>query len=271
MTMTGALSPNELKQYRSQGFLLKANVFTPAEVDSLVAAAEVLYAHDSPARTVERDGTTVRAVHGCHTSSDVFAAAVRDPRMLLPARQIVDADDVYIHQSKINAKRALDGDVWQWHQDFIYWHWGDGMATPRVVNLAVFLDGATEINGPLLLIPGSHRNGVIDPARRGGGSGADGWQSHLAADLEYTIRPDDLAALSRESGIASATGPAGSVLIFDTQIVHGSGVNMSPHHRRMAIFTYNDVANLPVPTGPRRPSFLAAREATPLEPAAWSG
>ncbi|MFD8968203.1 phytanoyl-CoA dioxygenase family protein [Streptomyces sp. NPDC059568] len=269
--MTGALSQEELEQYRSQGYLLRNSVFAPEEVDSLVAAAEALYRVDSPARTVERDGVTVRAVHACHTSSDVFAAVIKDPRMLLPAHQIVGTDSVYIHQSKINAKRALEGDVWQWHQDFTYWHWEDGMRAPNAVNLAILLDAATEFNGPLLLVPGSHRQGLMDPARRDSGAGPESWKNHLAADLEYTVQVKDLAELSEESGIFSATAPAGSVLLFDPQIVHGSGVNMSPIDRRMAIFSYNEVANLPVPPGDGRPKFLSSREAAPLELAAWTG
>ena len=269
--MAGALSQGELEQYRSQGFLLRHSVFTAEEVNSLVAAAEALYRVESPARTVENDGVTVRAVHGCHTSSDVFGAIIRDPRMLLPARQVVGSDSVYIHQSKINAKRALQGDVWQWHQDFTFWHWEDGMRAPNAVNLAIFLDPGTEFNGPLLVIPGSHRRGVMDPARLDSEPESAAWKRHLTADLEYTIQAKDLAEISEESGIVSATAPAGSVLMFDPQIVHGSGVNMSPIDRRMAIFSYNEVANLPVPPGDGRPAFLSSREAAPLELAAWAG
>ncbi|MEO3753201.1 phytanoyl-CoA dioxygenase family protein [Streptomyces sp. B6B3] len=267
----GELSKDELDQYAADGFLLRKGVFDAEEVAALVAAAEALYAEDSPARTVERDGVTVRAVHGCHASSDVFAGLVRDPRMLRPAQQIVGTDDLYIHQSKINAKRALDGDVWQWHQDYVFWHEEDGMPAPRVVNLAVLLDAATDINGPLLLVPGSHRRGLLASERRADEADGSFWDSHLAADLKYTVRVADLVALSAASGIASAVGPAGSVLLFDSQIVHGSGVNMSPIDRRMAIFSYNAAANVPVAPGAGRPEFLASRDATPLRPASWRG
>src|SRR5262249_13160241 len=38
----------------------------------------------------------------------------------------------------------------------------DGMPEPRAMNIAVFLDAVMPINGPLFLIPKSHRQGVLD-------------------------------------------------------------------------------------------------------------
>ena len=52
-----------------------------------------------------------------------------------------------MHQYKINAKGAFDGDVWQWHQDFGVWHRDDGMPEPRAMNIAVFLDDVSGANG----------------------------------------------------------------------------------------------------------------------------
>jgi ectoine hydroxylase len=70
--------------------------------------------------------------------------------------------DANVHQFKINSKAAYRGDVWEWHQDYIFWQREDGMPTARVVNAVVFLDDVNEFNGPLLLIPTSHHLGVID-------------------------------------------------------------------------------------------------------------
>ena len=58
-----------------------------------------------------------------------------------------------MHQFKINAKAAFEGDVWQWHQDYGTWARDDGMPEPRAMNIAVFLDEVMPINGPLMLIP----------------------------------------------------------------------------------------------------------------------
>ncbi len=66
-----------------------------------------------------------------------------------------------MHQFKINAKAAFDGEVWQWHQDYGTWARDDGMPEPRAMNIAVFLDEVMPINGPLMLIPKSHKHGML--------------------------------------------------------------------------------------------------------------
>ncbi|MEU3229439.1 phytanoyl-CoA dioxygenase family protein [Nocardiopsis alba] len=256
------LSEEQVNRYRRDGFLLLPGVFSEDEVKVLVAEAEILYSTDGPSRTFEADGRTVRAVHGFHRDNVVFHSLSRDPRTLGTARRIV-GDDVYIHQSKINAKRALDGAPWPWHQDFVFWQREDGMVEPKAVNIALFLDEATEFNGPLLLVPGSHRDGVIPPMRPAPKKGRETWESHLASDLEYTVGRSELARCSEERGIVSATGGKGTVLIFDSCIVHGSGANMSPEDRRMLLFTYNSVRNVPT-TVTNRPDFLASRDTAPL-------
>ena len=57
-----------------------------------------------------------------------------------------------MHQFKVNAKAAFDGDVWQWHQDYGTWKRDDEMPEPRAMNIAVFLDDVTAANGPLLFL-----------------------------------------------------------------------------------------------------------------------
>ena len=69
---------------------------------------------------------------------------------------------LYMHQFKINGKVAFDGDVWQWHQDYGTWKDDDQMPEARAMNVAIFLDEVNEFNGPLMFIPGSHKQGVLD-------------------------------------------------------------------------------------------------------------
>jgi ectoine hydroxylase len=259
---TDFLSDQQVAQYAEDGFLLLPGLLTGDETKNLAAEAEILYAEDSPSRTFESDGRTVRAVHGFHQDNPVFRDLSRDARILGAAQRII-GDDVYIHQSKINAKRSLDGAPWPWHQDFTFWQREDGMVEPNVVNVAVLLDAATEFNGPLLLVPGSHRSGVLPPVRPEAKEGQESWESHLAADLEYTVGRSDLARFVEDRGMVSATGVPGTVLLFDSCIVHGSGANMSPADRRMLLFTYNSVHNVPT-TVTNRPGFLASRDSTPL-------
>ena len=90
----------------------------------------------------------------------MFGLLARHPRLVEPLRQLF-GEEVYVHQFKLNAKAAFEGDVWQWHQDYGTWQRDDGMPEARAMNIAVFLDEVMPINGPLLLIPKSHKQGVF--------------------------------------------------------------------------------------------------------------
>jgi ectoine hydroxylase len=174
---------------------------------------------------------------------------------------------VYVHQFKINAKAACGGEVWAWHQDYVFWLKEDGMPAPRVTNVMVFLDEVNEFNGPLLLIPGSHREGVVDDeGRPAAASGEPAWMANVGAELKYSLKRERVAALARRSGIVAPKGKAGSVLFFDANVFHGSAPNMSPFGRAIVISTYNSVENRPMPRAEPRPEFLAGRDYAALVP-----
>jgi hypothetical protein len=260
------ITDKQIQDYRRDGYLLLPAVFSPDEVQAMKDELAGIFEEDSPARVMEKDTGVVRSVYGSHRNNEVFARMVRDPRLLEPSRAILE-DDVYVHQFKINAKLAFRGEVWEWHQDYIFWRNEDGMPTNNVVTVALFLDEVNEFNGPLLFVPGSQKGGVIEPrARNEAEGGAESWKADVAAALSYTVQQDTLAELVEDGGITAPKGPAGSVLLFDGNVVHGSAPNMSPFDRMLALVTYNAVSN--APTGGRkvRPDFLCSRDFTPVVP-----
>ncbi|WP_411137931.1 phytanoyl-CoA dioxygenase family protein [Streptomyces sp. C10] len=258
------LTEVEIKSFNEDGYLLHPSAFSAEEVDLLKRHSEEQFSRDAPSRVLEKDGQTVRGVHGSHLVDEAFSRLVRMPRVLAPAEQVLGGP-VYVHQFKINAKKALRGDIWPWHQDYTFWNRRDGMIRAQAVNVAILLDEATEVNGPLLFLPGSHRIGMLDLERPGGaGDAAEDWASNLAADLDYAIDPPLLAKLTADRNIAPIKGPAGSVLLFNPLLVHGSGANMSPSDRRMILITYNRSDNVPEPVANPRPEFLAGHDYAPL-------
>lgn len=257
MTLTDA----QLGHYHDLGYVLLDDVFSTDEVDALKQDLPALMAEDSPRRVLEKDGRTVRAIHGCHTTSEAFRRLVRHPRILGPSAQILGSD-VYVHQFKINIKAAFTGDIWKWHQDFIFWLKQDGMREPRAVNLMVFLDDVNEYNGPLYVVPRSHDRGTIEVPSDD--SRSAGWRASFVADLKYAIDRESLAEMVAEYGIAAPKGRAGSVLVTHCNLVHGSPPNMSPFDRVLAIVTYNSVENTLLPVPEPRPEFLVGRDFTPL-------
>ena len=142
-------------------------------------------------------------------------------------------EDVYVHQFKLNAKAAFEGDVWQWHQDYGTWARDDGMPDARAMNIAVFLDEVMPINGPLLLIPKSHKQGVF----------AAGHDKSTTSYPLWTLDKDTVTRLAADAegadgvGIVAPTGKPGSVLMFHGNLVHASPPNITPYPRKIVYLT----------------------------------
>lgn len=256
------LTQQQVDHYRDHGFLMLESLLDPQEVESLRAAFERDAKVPGPQVVTEDGGTDVRAVYSSHQRQPEYAGLIRDPRILPPVQQLL-TDDVYIYQFKINAKPAFGGDKWAWHQDYLAWRLADGLPAPRQVNIGVFLDDVTEFNGPVIFLPGSHRGGLV---REGRSADAKSDQ-HLDPD-DISLTPQQLAEHVDRHGMTSPKGPAGSVVLFSPEIVHGSAPNMSPFARRLLIATYNDTANPPRPQGAPRPDYVVCRDTEPLRPLA---
>ncbi|MEV6880964.1 phytanoyl-CoA dioxygenase family protein [Streptomyces sp. NPDC051135] len=256
------LTQQQAAEYHERGFLMLESLLDAQEVESLRAAFERDAKVPGPQVVTEDGGTEVRAVYSSHQRQPEYAGLVRDARILAPVRQLL-CDDVYVYQFKINAKPAFGGDKWAWHQDFLAWRIADGLPAPRQVNIGVFLDDVTEFNGPVIFLPGSHRRGLVHRGR----SDSARSEQHLDPD-DISLSPAQLAEHVDRHGMTSPKGPAGSVVLFSPEIVHGSSPNMSPFARRLLIATYNDTENLPRPAGEPRPDYVVCRDTAPLRPLA---
>jgi hypothetical protein len=263
------LTESQLREYEQEGFLFLPSLFSAAEVGALKAQLPGELVQGSDRSVAEKDATVVRSVYGSHQSNEVFRSLSRHPRLVEPARQMLGGD-LYVYQFKINAKAAFAGDVWEWHQDYVFWLEEDGLPEPRLTNVVVFLDEVNEFNGPMILVPGSQREGVIAAKALAGvpAEYADKpeWITDLTADLKFSVGHQAMAHLARQHGMTAPKGPAGSVLFFHPNLVHGSAQNMSPFGRAITIVTYSHVANLP--TKLARPEFLVSRDYQPIAPVA---
>jgi ectoine hydroxylase len=110
-----------------------------------------------------------------------------------------------------------------------------------------------------MLIPGSHRKYITCV----GETPDDHYQMSLRRQ-EYGV-PDhaSLAQLAGENGIVSSTGPAGTVVLFDCNTMHGSNGNITPFPRSNLFFVYNSTWNrlkAPFCGKKPRPEFVASRE-----------
>jgi len=249
------LTNQQLNEFEELGYLFIPDVFSPQEIQTLYGELPGIFAQDRVENVREKGTQSVRTSFAAHTFNQAFGYLGKHPRIINPVRQLLDGE-VYMHQYKINAKAAYDGDVWQWHQDFGTWSRDDLMPEARAMNIAVFLDDVTEFNGALMFIPRSHRDGV-----------------HKAGhDLETTSYPlwtldkDTVSRLVDEGGMVSPKGPAGSVIMFHSNLVHASPSNISPFNRTIVYLSLCHVDNHIRQF--KRPEWIAHRDFTPIVPAA---
>jgi ectoine hydroxylase len=256
------LSPDRHKEYERDGYVLVPDAFVSDELELIRQRVDLLSKNDKESRVLERDGRTIRALHGCHLEDALLARLVCHPALLEPAQQLIGSN-VYTYQFKVNTKAAFRGDIWPWHQDYIFWKNEDGMPEAHATSAMLFLDEVTEFNGPLYFLTGSHREGCIEPDDLKAAA-VEGWRSNVSADLKYQLSEQQVLELSGRYDLAAPKGPAGSVVFFDPNVVHGSPANISASARRVLIVTYNALNNAPKNYPRARPEFLVGRPSGPL-------
>ncbi len=246
------LSKEQLEQFDRDGYLFFPSHFTPEEIKTLSDEVPKLYAQDRPENIREKGKTSVRTNFAAHMYSEPFAKLGRHPRMIGPVEQMF-GEKLYMHQFKINGKIAFDGDIWQWHQDYVTWLNDDQMPDARAMNVAIFLDEVNEFNGPLMFIPGSHKMGALDA----------GHDTSTTSYPLWTISNDNIRSLVDKGGIVAPKGPAGSMIMFSGCLVHASSPNLSPWNRVSVYLSLCAVSNHIRRF--KRPGYIAHRDFTPIE------
>lgn len=166
--------------------------------------------------------------------SDAYLEAMRDSRMTDSVAQLI-GPDLKFHHSKINSKQPGGGTEVKWHQDFAF--------TPHsnddVVTALLMIDDVTEDNGPLEVLPGSHR-GPIQSL----------WHEGL-----FTGAIDEREAARCRRDAVLCTGRAGSVCLMHTRLLHGSAANRSPRPRTLFICVYSADDAVPLSPNPMPSRF----------------
>jgi len=139
-------------------------------------------------------------------------------------------EDVKFHHCKINLKLPASRTEVGYHQDFAYTpHTNDD-----VVTALLLLDDMTPDNGCLQVVPGSHRGPV---------------HSLFESDRFTGVIEEGLVAGLRSSQVP-IYGPAGSVCLMHTRLVHGSDANRSERSRGLYICVYTAADAFPLAPNP---------------------
>jgi ectoine hydroxylase-related dioxygenase (phytanoyl-CoA dioxygenase family) len=119
---------------------------------------------------------------------------------------------------KVNIKSAGFGAPVEWHQDWAFYpHTNDD-----VLAMGIMLDDVVLENGPLMVLPGSHRGAIYDHHSQG-----------------FFIGAIDVIAQGLDvSSAVPLLGSAGSMTLHHARLIHGSRMNTSKQGRRFLIYEY---------------------------------
>src|SRR5258707_990862 len=226
------LSPADVKRYQDQGYLVVPDVLDAAtlaairvELARIVDGARAVTAHTDrydlePGH--RPDDPRVRRIKKPHHFYPVFTELMRHPRLVAVLNALL-GPAVRLHGSKINLKSPHYGSPVEWHQDWAFYpHTNDNLLA-----VGVMLDDCTSDNGPLLVVPGTHRGPTFD---------------HHTGDHHggrYFCRAIHPAAIPGEIARAvPLTGRAGSMSFHHVRLVHGSAQNVSSLPRTLLLYEY---------------------------------
>ena len=219
------LSDAQRAFYAENGYLMIENAVTLDQLDRLRAITARLI---DASRTVSEsndvydldkghgpDSPRLTRIKIPHKQDPYFWEVLRHSAMTQVLNDLLGPDTTIL-TSKLNTKAPGGGRAVEWHQDWAFYpHTNDDLLA-----FGLMLEDVDEANGPLMVIPGTHRGPVLDHTSNGVFAGA--------------INPDD-PAFDREK-IVTLTGKAGSMTVHHARLLHGSAPNRSDRARMILFY-----------------------------------
>jgi len=212
--------------YQRDGFVVVPDLLSDQQltelrqiIAELVAASAAVSDHTAvydlePGHTAA--GPRVRRIKTPHKVHPAFEAVVRTAPVMEVLTELL-GPNLRLKSSKLNMKAARYGSPVEWHQDWAFYpHTNDDLLA-----IGVMLDDTDLENGPLMVVPGSHKGPV--------------WNHH-GDDGRFcgVVDPADITA-----EIASAvalTGRAGTMSFHHVRMLHGSALNTSDRSRNLLLY-----------------------------------
>ena len=228
------LYATQLESFKKNGFLFLENALSPAQVKML--QNEFQQWNEESRTHTQPYGTTfdnrprfdlepghcfekpaLRRIASPIEISDSYLEAMRNNQALNALVDII-GPNIKFENAKINSKQPGAATQVKFHQDFLFEaHTNDDMIT-----VLFFIDDVTQENGPLEVIPGTHKGPLYEH-----------WHDGL-----FTGTVSDEIAEKMKPHAIPCFGPAGSACLMHTRLLHGSAPNLSDKPRTLYICEY---------------------------------
>ena len=224
-------SPEQIKTYHRDGYLLVKNFCSREEINTLYATAIGDDAMLNNALDLnDQSGKKTKLSLWFTPGNDVFGYLTRSEKMVRSTAQLLDSDAPVCHfHSKLMQKEPRVGGAWEWHQDYGYWYKNQFMFPDQLISVMIALTEANKENGCLQIISGSHKLGRVNHGFAGEQVGAD------MVMVNHALKTMELIYCEIEPGDA---------LFFHSNLLHRSEANLSEHPRWSLISCYSSQSNL---------------------------
>ncbi len=220
------LKQSDIAFYNENGYLLVEDAVTPEQLDRM---REITYdlIEKSRAITQSNDVYDLDDGHSAaqpkltriklpHKQDPYFWEVLKNSRMTEVLTSLLGPNTA-IQTSKLNTKAPGGGAAVEWHQDWAFYpHTNDDMLA-----FGLMLEDVDIANGPLQVIPGSHKGPVL---------------SHHNPDGVFcgAVDPDDPDF--QHAKAVTLTGKAGAMTVHHARTLHGSAPNMSDRNRLILFY-----------------------------------
>jgi len=159
----------------------------------------------------------LRRVQSPEEVSPVYANVMRNARTVDFCAELI-GPSIRFHHGKVNSKLPGSATQVKWHQDFMF----QPMTHHDMITCLLFVDEVTLENGPLEVLPGTHKGELYSH-----------WHNGV-----FTGAVDERVVEAQKEHIVKCTGPAGAVCLMHVNLLHGSAPNLSDKPRTLYITTY---------------------------------
>ncbi len=159
----------------------------------------------------------LRRVQSPEEVSDVYLDIMRNARTVNMVADLL-GPNLRFHHGKVNSKMPGAATKVKFHQDFAF----QPMTNDDLITALLFVDDVTLENGPLEVVPGTHKGPLYSH-----------WQGG-----RFTGAVEDDVFAEHAGNIVKCAGPAVAVCLMHSSLLHGSAPNLSDAPRTLYIATY---------------------------------
>ena len=219
------LTQEQIDFYNENGYLLVEDAVTSEQLDRL---RKVTYDLIDQSRTVTEsdnqfdlddghsaDNPRLTRIKLPHKIDPVYWDVLVNSRMTKVLNTLL-GENVLLQTSKLNTKAPGGGQAVEWHQDWAFYP----ATNDSMLAFGLMLEDVDHANGPLQVIPGSHKGPVLAHTMDGVFCGA--------------VNPDD-PDFHHEKAV-TLTGKAGSMTVHHVRALHGSAPNVSDRNRLILFY-----------------------------------